>query len=98
MKPSFAHKKDIKKSVKSTYAQSYPHFPQKNMETRPKNTVKNRKYVLCKMLYFLIEKNTRYGIIYLQSVDTKSAVKDTVIPSFSWEIGAKTDCNKTRRS
>ena len=50
MKPSFAHKKDIKKSVKSTYAQSYPHFPQKNMETRPKNTVKNRKYVLCKML------------------------------------------------
>ena len=50
MKPSFAHKKDIKKSVKSTYAQSYPHFPQKNMKTRPKNTVKNRKYVLCKML------------------------------------------------
>lgn len=51
-----------------------------------------------KMLHFLIEKYTRYGIIYLQSVDTKSAVKDTVIPSFSWEIGAKTDCNKTRRS
>lgn len=51
-----------------------------------------------KILHFLIEKYTRYGIIYLQSVDTKSAVKDTVIPSFSWEIGAKTDCNKTRRS
>ena len=50
MKPSFAHKKDIKKVGKSTYTQSYPQFPQKKVETTVEDSVENRKYVPCKML------------------------------------------------
>lgn len=47
--------------------------------------------------HILIEKNTRYGIMLIQLVDTEGAGK-TVILNLLWEIGATTDCNKTRRS
>ena len=50
MKPSFAHRKDIKKVGKSTYTQSYPQFPQKKVETTVENGMKNRIYVSCKLL------------------------------------------------
>ena len=49
MKPSFAHRKDIKKIEKWTYTQSYPQFPQKMIKTTNENDMKNRMYVLCKM-------------------------------------------------
>ena len=47
--------------------------------------------------HILIEKNTRYGIMLIQLVDTEGAGK-SVILNLLWEIGATTDCNKTRRS
>lgn len=50
MKPSFAHRKYIKKHGKWTYTQSYPQFPQKMVETTVENGMKNRIYVSCKLL------------------------------------------------
>lgn len=46
MKSSFEHKKSGKKLEKWTYAQSYPHYPQKSMVYHKKDRIKNRKYVL----------------------------------------------------
>ena len=58
MESSFAHKKVIKRFEKWTYAQSYPHYPQKNLERTEGNSGKIRINVLCKMLkkIFLIKK------------------------------------------
>lgn len=58
---------------------------------------KLRDFKKCfKIKKIYIEKNTKYGIIISQSVDTKSA--HNAIPNSLWEMGHETGCNMTRRS